>query len=372
LKKVIAIITPGGIGAGYEHQGFPAIVEIVKHLSNDYEIHVYSHSYIYKKEGSVKYFYTPKWISFSFVRWFYLISYLLSNHFTLRNYNLLFSFWGYPSGTIAVALSKILNKPSIVVLMGGETASLPEINYGLMRNSVTRSIVLWTCRKSTRIITLTNYQAENLFKYGIKRKVEVIPMGCDSEIFKPIKKQESSQLKIIHVANLTPVKDQKTLLDAFALICKDLDSRLKIIGPDFMNGELQKYATQIGIDSKVNFMGAMSFKKIAEQLQWADCFVLTSLSEGQNNSILEAMTCGLLPVSTKVGLMADLYEDYGIVVDIGDYKSISEKIIPLYKNREEWNRRLEKSTAWAREHDLNWTVNKIRLQILELVDLKKS
>ena len=369
MKKVIAIITPGGIGAGLENQGFPAIVQITNRLTDNYEIHIYSNSFISKKENNIEYHYAPQWIRFSLVRWIYLIFSILFSQFNKKKYDLFFSFWGYPSGAIAVVFSKIVNRPSIVILLGGESSSLPQINYGLMRYPITRSIILWTCRRCTRLITLTKYQAENLFKYGMRREVEVIPMGCDSEIFKPTIKERSAQLKIIHVGNLNPVKDQKTLIDSFALICKSIDATLRIIGPDFRNGELQNYAEYIGINHKVDFIGAMPYTKIVENLQWADCFILTSLSEGQNNSIMEAMTCGLLPMSTKVGLMADLNEEYGIVVDIGDYKSLSEKTISLFNNRQEWDKRVEKSTAWAKEHDLNWTLGRI---ITQIEDLTKS
>ncbi len=104
---------------GLKVREFPAIVQITTRLTDNYEIHIYSHSFIYKKENNIAYHYAPQWIRFSFARWIYVIASLLFSQCFKKKYDLLFSFWGYPSGAIAVVLGKIVNRPSIVFLLGG-------------------------------------------------------------------------------------------------------------------------------------------------------------------------------------------------------------------------------------------------------------
>ena len=300
------------------------------------------------------------------------LGFVITKNQALQKHDLFLSFWGYPSGTIAVALAKLFHRPSLVILMGGETANLPKINYGGMRKPLTKALVIWTCKKATRLVALSKYQIENRELTGLKENTAIIPQGADANLFIDAEKEISTELRIIHVANLTPVKDQHTLLKGFRLICETIPARLRIVGPDFMQGSLQKFAGELGISSKVDFVGALPYLKVYDQLVWADCFILTSLSEGQNNSILEAMMCGVLPVSTRVGLMADLGEEFGIVVAIGDSNSLAQEVISLYKNPNEWKQRTNKAKAWARAHDLNWTVNQLDQEIKKCLHSKRN
>jgi len=362
MKARLAILTPGGLGAGINGQGVPVLMQIVSHLAKQYEVDVFSHAFVTKSIENVSFHFAPQWITNSLLRWIYLKLSFLKNHFK-KKYNLLFAFWGYPSGALAVSLGRVLNTPSLVYLLGGESASVPEIKYGLMRNSFRRYMVLKTCKHVTVLMGLTNFQVDRLRRQGVDRKIEVIPIGADRALFRPSEKKMDEVLKIIHVANITPVKDQATLVRAFAIIKSEINARLRIVGPDFMNGRIQALAEELNLSDAIEFVGWKSYNEIPSLLSDANCFMLTSLSEGQNDSITEAMTCGLLAVSTRVGIMSDLGGEFGVVCDIGDYQSLASGLISVFKNPQQWKRKTDKSCTWALEHDLTWTLNRITEQI---------
>lgn len=362
MKARLAIITPGGLGAGINGQGFPALMQIVSHLTKHYQVDVYSHALVTNEIDHVRFHFAPSWIGISLLRWSYLKLSFLKNHFK-KNYDLLFAFWGYPAGALAVMLGRTLNRPSVVYLLGGESASVPQIKYGLMLNFLTRNMVLKTCKHATILMALTNFQVEHLRKKGVSRKIEVIPFGADKKLFSGSEKKASDILKIIHVANITPVKDQATLIRAFAIIKSQIKAQLRIVGPDFMEGRIQSLAKELKVADDVEFVGWKSYNGIPSQLSGADCFMLTSLSEAQNDSITEAMMCGLLAVSTRVGIMADLGDEFGIVCETGDAQSLARELISVYKNPVLWKKKIEKSHAWAFTHDLDWTLGRVTEQI---------
>jgi len=100
------------------------------------------------------------------------------------------------------------------------------------------------------------------------------------------------------VARLDPVKDQQTLVRAFASVLTG-KSVLMIIGSGPEESNLRKLTHDLGIADRVYLMGER--KDVPKVLQAMDLFVLPSVAEGISNTILEAMSCGLPVVATKVG-----------------------------------------------------------------------
>jgi glycosyltransferase involved in cell wall biosynthesis len=189
-------------------------------------------------------------------------------------------------------------------------------------------------------------------------------MGVKKKDFYPTTKRLELPLKIIHVANLNEVKDQETLIRAFEVIRRELPCILKIVGPDFLNGQLQKLTRELNLSSDIEFIGAVPHHSLLPYFQWADAFMLTSLSEGQNVAITEAMMCGLLPISTKVGIMHDIGDDVGIISNCKDYEGLANQTISLYRQSDEWERKRKSAFDWATHHDFDWTI----LQIKRILD----
>src|SRR6185369_10184403 len=101
-------------------------------------------------------------------------------------------------------------------------------------------------------------------------------------------------LRILHVANLTAVKDQTTLLHAFAALRGKREARLRIVGADALGGQIQRLAGALGVASDVEFTGPVPYANMPAHYRWADMVVSTSLSEGQNRGLTEAAMSGAL------------------------------------------------------------------------------
>ncbi len=106
------------------------------------------------------------------------------------------------------------------------------------------------------------------------------------------------------VGRLQDVKDQATLIEAFALLCAQRgaarqDLRLAIVGDGPLRERLAQKAEQAGVADLVWFPGARN--DIPELMRSFDLFALSSIAEGTPVTLLEAMACGRPVVATKVG-----------------------------------------------------------------------
>lgn len=137
------------------------------------------------------------------------------------------------------------------------------------------------------------------------------------------------------VGRLTKEKDHITFLRAAKIISDYYDNaNFLVVGGGDLRGELEGYASVLGISNKVIFTGKTN--NVAETLRAIDVFVSTSLYEGCSNAILEAMASGLPVVATKVGGNPEIVNDglTGILVPPRNPDLLAEAVLSLLNNPE--------------------------------------
>jgi glycosyltransferase involved in cell wall biosynthesis len=99
-------------------------------------------------------------------------------------------------------------------------------------------------------------------------------------------------LVVIHVGNLRPEKNHKYLVDVFAALkALQMDSKLVLVGADYMNGEIHRYVQKRKLERDVIILGSRS--DVSSLLQAGDVFVFPSFYEGFPGAVLEAQASGL-------------------------------------------------------------------------------
>lgn len=117
-----------------------------------------------------------------------------------------------------------------------------------------------------------------------------------------------NELVIGTVGRLVPVKDQATLLDAVAILRnRGVRVTTVIAGDGPLRERLREKAVSLGIAADVRLLGHRS--DVDRVLAALDVFVLSSVSEGLSNTILEAMATGVPVVATRVGGADELVVD---------------------------------------------------------------
>jgi glycosyltransferase involved in cell wall biosynthesis len=115
---------------------------------------------------------------------------------------------------------------------------------------------------------------------------------------------------IIGVGRFAVAKDFPTLLRAFALVRKQRDVRLIILGSgsERERQTLATLASRLGISNDVAFPGQSN--EVAAWLRRADLFVSPSLWEGAQGALIEALAMGVPVVATDcIGSALDLLAD---------------------------------------------------------------
>jgi glycosyltransferase involved in cell wall biosynthesis len=132
-------------------------------------------------------------------------------------------------------------------------------------------------------------------------------------------------LRLLSVGRLNWVKGYDDALRALApVVATGRDVEYRIVGDGDQLEKLSFVIDQLGLGGTVRLLGARSQAEVRDLLVWADAFVLSSLSEGISNAVLEAMASGLAVVSTDCGGMPEVISDGtdGLLVPVGDHRAL--------------------------------------------------
>jgi glycosyltransferase involved in cell wall biosynthesis len=141
----------------------------------------------------------------------------------------------------------------------------------------------------------------------------------------------------VTAGRLVEMKDQRTLLRAFALHLREYASRLILLGSGPMLDELRNLADSLRIRDHVAFTGFV--RNPLPYMRAADAFVLSSRSEGFGNVLVEAMGCGTPVVSTDCPHgPADILAGgkYGILVKPRDPGALAQALSRVLRDRAQW------------------------------------
>jgi len=137
-------------------------------------------------------------------------------------------------------------------------------------------------------------------------------------------------LVIIQVARLDHLKDHLTGIRAMGRIARRRDDvRLVLVGE---GPEMEKIEAEIGGQNLEPYVRLLGLRHdVAELLQAADLFLLSSISEGIPVTVIEAMAAGLPVVSTDVGGVAEIVEQgrTGLLAPSGDDAALADAVLQL-------------------------------------------
>ncbi len=135
---------------------------------------------------------------------------------------------------------------------------------------------------------------------------------------------------VLTIASLTPQKAQHVLIDAFAWLHPRVPgARLLIAGEGPLQAALESRARASGAGDRVRFLGPRA--DVADLVQAADLFALSSVREGLPITLLEAMRAGCPAVATHVGGAREAIEDgvTGRIVPPGEPVALGQALLEL-------------------------------------------
>ena len=171
------------------------------------------------------------------------------------------------------------------------------------------------------------------------------------------------------VAKLSAVKGHEHFLRAAARVReRRSDVIFLVVGDGPLRPQLESLTEELGLADAVRFVGVR--KDIPEVLGLMDVFVLSSLSEGAPNVILEAMAAGLPVVASNVGGVPDIVRDgeTGRLVEPGDHEALADAVLDILNDetRAGLMGRLARNVVRG-EHDIDLVVEHAEQVFEELI-----
>jgi glycosyltransferase involved in cell wall biosynthesis len=190
----------------------------------------------------------------------------------------------------------------------------------------------------------------------------VIQNGVDASLFTVRRRSETPRPRIVSIGRLKAPKDFTTLLEALALL-RDLPFDAVIAGDGPERSALEAAVDRLGLAGAVDLTGERD--DIPAFLAAADCFVLSSTSEGMPISVLEAMAAGLPVVASDVGGVHELVTEgtTGCLVPPRDPEALAGALRPLLGDPE---LRARLGAQARRDVEQRFTVDRVQREHLQL------
>jgi glycosyltransferase involved in cell wall biosynthesis len=225
------------------------------------------------------------------------------------------SFW---RKSLFAALGRFFGIPVIMHLHAGETE-----NFYNSLSVFAKRIVTQQFTAANVVIVLSESWQKFVLKVAPKAHVVVIPNYV--EMPKSIKMtKKTNQIVVLFLGTVNGRKGVYDLLSAFSDAVKHIPQLFLSIGGDGDIESARNFAHELGIEAHVEFLGWVSGDEKNELFQAADIFVLPSYIEGLPVSVLEAMSWGIPVITTTVGGIPELIDNYvnGFLISPGDICTI--------------------------------------------------
>ncbi len=156
-------------------------------------------------------------------------------------------------------------------------------------------------RNATAVSALSIFLAEWAKRMGYRGKVEIVPNGADTQKFSGPKIAHEGVV-LVTSSRLVYKNAVDDVLRAVALVP---GARFIIAGEGPEEAKLKALAHELGVESRVEWLGYVDHTRLATLLHSADIYVRPSRSEGFGASFVEAMAAEIPIITTQEGGLKD-------------------------------------------------------------------
>ena len=209
-------------------------------------------------------------------------------------------------------------------------------------NRLMIDILPFAAARASRIITSSRIGARRLMKWGVpEAKIEVIPLGVDTALFRPVEAQKRRALReaLGIPADVTcigsfqkdgegwgegtrpkMIKGPDVFVEAMAALARRRAVHVLLTGP--ARGYVKDGLAKAGVP--YTHINVGKYREVAPYYGVLDMYMVASRDEGGPKAVLEAPASGVPVVSTRVGMAADIIENgqNGLLTDIEDVDAL--------------------------------------------------
>lgn len=220
----------------------------------------------------------------------------------------------------------------------------------------------WFCSFFTdTLITINKEDYSNAVKLLHAKSVKYIPgVGVDTDHFFGTngKRQEllsliganEDSVILLGVGELSDRKNHSVSIKAISQL-KNKNTHLVVAGRGEKLDELTELCKELKVENRVHLLGFRN--DIAELMKSADIFVFPSLQEGLPVALMEAMSCSMPSVCSKIRGDVDLIDEKcGILCEKDDVNAFSEAIDKLASDKVLRESMAENAKEKSKEYDI--------------------
>ncbi len=207
-------------------------------------------------------------------------------------------------------------------------------------------ITKYAIQESDGVTSISNYLKEKTVEdFDVTREIEVVTNFVNCDVYTPIRDEAKraearrrlaapNEAILMHLSNFRPVKRVVDTVKVFAKVVREIPAQLVLVGDGPDRSAAEWLAHDLGIHSKVHFMGKQ--ERVNELLPLADIMLMPSELESFGLAALEAMACMVPSIATGVGGVPELIDDgiTGLLYPVGDVEAMSLGALSLLRDRE--------------------------------------
>jgi len=322
----LAVVTPGGVDESGTDRVIPAFLWLIERLARRHEVHVFALAQEPRPRdwpllgATVHNVGTVGARRLRFLR-------LFAREHRVAPFDLVHALFG-GSAVHAISAATWFRLPVLTHLTGGELVRIPEVGYGARLSPRGRIATRLIVAGSTRITVGTPHMRRLAESLGIR--AGLVPLGVALDRWPPAAprvRDGTRPARLLHVADLRPVKDQPMLLTAAALLrARGVPFELHVAGFDTTNGVIQRSAAARAVADVVHWHGLLAREPLRRLVEESDLLVHTSRHEAGPIAVLEAAIAGVPTVGTDVGHVNEWAPDAAVAVPVGDAGALADAI----------------------------------------------
>ncbi len=234
------------------------------------------------------------------------------------------------AAVIAASMSELQRRLPVVTTVHGTDVNL------IGSHDAYREPTRWALGRCNAVTAVSRSLAEDVLeRFGIEARV--VSNFVDVERFKPSATPQppGDAPTIVHVSNFRPVKRVEDVVRTFRRIVDTRpECRLLLVGDGPDLPAAQALVRQLELDEHVSFLGYNS--DIPAVLARADLLLLPSERESFGLAALEAMSCGVPVIGSRVGGLPEVVGDAGLLFEMGDTDGMALGALELLEDAERY------------------------------------
>lgn len=204
-----------------------------------------------------------------------------------------------------------------------------------------RTFASWYYNRAAFVTAPSESMLSELVRYGMYAPHQVVSNHIPSNLFKPLQSREALKTKygvdsnaVLIFGRIAKEKNLEYALDIFERTVNKTDAKLVFVGGGPYQRELEALVAKKAYAKRVQFLGVLRGEALVEAINACEVFLITSKSETQSMTTLQAMACTVPVVAIAAGGLPEYVHDgqNGYCIKEEEKELFVERVVSLLED----------------------------------------